>query len=210
MNRLFLSALTACTILAGSAVALAQMPASQAQSSPRGHAFFEAVDANHDGVVTRAEATAAAEKRFAELDTNHDGKISQAERDAKRQAERARRTAERFAALDTDKNGQLSPQEFGAPREGGPGMGKGDSGGWRHGRWGHGGWGQGGWGRGPQGDVTKTDFMAPMLRHFDMLDSNDDGKITAEERDAAMARFGHGRDDHGPGGRGADADRPRS
>lgn len=210
MNRLLLSALAAGTILAGSAFALAQMPAGN-QASPHGHPFFEEVDANHDGVVTRAEVTASAEKRFAELDSNRDGKISQAERDAHRQAERARRTAERFAGLDTDKNGQLSPQEFGAahdrPVEGDhPGMGPGgmDKDGRSHGR---GGWGHGGWGRGPQGDVTKTDFMAPALRHFDMLDSNDDGKITAEERDAAMARF-HG--DHGPAHHGADADRPKN
>lgn len=41
-------------------------------------------DANRDGVVTKAEATAAAQAMFDRFDTNRDGKIDQAERDAAR------------------------------------------------------------------------------------------------------------------------------
>lgn len=186
MKHLLISALAAGTIVTGSAVALAQI-STGTQPAPRGHPFFENMDANQDGVVTRAEVTAATEKRFADLDTDRDGKVSQAERQAAREAMRARRTTERFAALDADKNGQLSPQEFDAARDkrGRPGMGAERKG---HGR---GGWGQGERGRGSQADVAKADFMAPALRRFDVMDSNDDGKITAEERDSAMARFHH-------------------
>ncbi len=37
-------------------------------------------DANHDGWITRAEASAAYERVFADLDTNHDGKLDDADR----------------------------------------------------------------------------------------------------------------------------------
>lgn len=207
MNRLLLSAMAAGTMFTGSAIALAQ--SAPPPPPPHGHRLFEEMDANHDGVVTRAEATALLEKRFAELDANHDGKISPEERQAKRQADRDRRRAERFAALDTDKNGQLSLQEFSAPRPergpdgNGPGLDGMGPGGAHHGGMRHGGpkfgWGRGP-DRGPEGDVTKADFMRPGLTYFDLLDSNDDGKITMAERDAAMTHHRGGPRPIGPDG----------
>jgi hypothetical protein len=45
-------------------------------------------DANHDGVVTKAEFVAAAMQRFDKADTNHDGIVTKAERQAVFQAMR--------------------------------------------------------------------------------------------------------------------------
>ena len=49
------------------------------------------LDANHDGVITRAEMTAEAEARFAAMDTDKDGKVTPEERAAARNAMRAQR-----------------------------------------------------------------------------------------------------------------------
>src|SRR5262249_20920238 len=38
------------------------------------------MDANHDGWLTRAEASAGADRTFADLDTNHDGRLTDADR----------------------------------------------------------------------------------------------------------------------------------
>lgn len=54
------------------------------------HAMMRA-DSNGDGVITLAEARAAATAMFDRADTNHDGKIDQAERDAVRDAMKAMR-----------------------------------------------------------------------------------------------------------------------
>lgn len=54
---------------------------------------FERMDANKDGAVTLAEASARPIERFDRIDANHDGRISPEERDAARQARRAGRNA---------------------------------------------------------------------------------------------------------------------
>lgn len=48
------------------------------------------LDANNDGIITKAEAEAAATARFDKVDTNHDGKIDQAEIAAAKQQMQAR------------------------------------------------------------------------------------------------------------------------
>ena len=48
-------------------------------------------DANRDGILTRAEATTAAQAAFDRIDTNRDGRVDQAERDAARQQMKMRR-----------------------------------------------------------------------------------------------------------------------
>lgn len=191
MNRLLLSTLAAGTLLAGGAAALAQSSNTAPPPPEPRNAFFDEMDSNHDGVVTRAEMTAVVEQRFAALDTDHDGKISAAER----QAERDHRRVERFSAMDTDHNGQLSQQELEAAR-----TARAEDGQDGRGPRGRGFGGGRGFGRGGDsaGDIAKADFMAPALTRFDLLDSNDDGKITAEERDAAMARFHRGPRGHNP------------
>ncbi|MET0365919.1 MAG: EF-hand domain-containing protein [Sphingobium sp.] len=215
MNRFLLSALAATTFLAGG-IAVAQMPRpSTPPSQPPGHDFLGALDTNKDGIITRAEFTADLEKRFATLDIDKNGVISVAERKSARDARQRERLDARFTALDSDKNNQISREEFlaahdrrGPPEGAAPGPdgpppppdGERGFGGGRHG----GDHGPGGFGmkdgRGPgfgprprgdeQAEVTKEQFMARPLRLFDILDSNDDGKITATERQAAQDRHG--------------------
>lgn len=207
MNRRLLAALAAGTLFANSAAVLAQVPAAPPPPPAAGHSFFDEMDSNKDGVVTRAEVTAVLDRRFAALDINQDGIISQTERQAHRQAQRDRRFAERFAALDTDHNGQLNPVELRAaddrrvgrdrdtdsPPPRGPAFSDALA---------FGGRGHGGWKYGPGNThesvsrnrrnsaseitpLTKAAFSKRTLAIFDLLDSNDDGKITAAERDAA-------------------------
>ena len=48
-----------------------------------------AADANHDGAITQAEFSAAAQQRFDRADANHDGRVTREERQALRGAMRA-------------------------------------------------------------------------------------------------------------------------
>ncbi|HKR92997.1 EF-hand domain-containing protein [Novosphingobium sp.] len=56
-------------------------------------------DANHDGVITQAEFTAAAMKHFDMIDANHDGQVTQEERQAARQ-----KMMSRWKAGEPDEN----------------------------------------------------------------------------------------------------------
>ncbi|MEZ5818353.1 MAG: EF-hand domain-containing protein [Hyphomicrobiaceae bacterium] len=122
----------------------------------RGLGFLRQADANKDGVVTKAEATAFADQQFARFDWNKDGSIDQADRDAlrkemvdyavKRMAHRMgagpdgkvtrdqfqAKAAERFARMDFNNDGTLSRDEM-PGRRGGHGPR-----GWRHGGGHHG------------------------------------------------------------------------
>lgn len=51
-----------------------------AQQGGGGLAMLRAADANHDGLITRAEAQFARGAMFGRLDADHDGYLSQAER----------------------------------------------------------------------------------------------------------------------------------
>jgi Ca2+-binding EF-hand superfamily protein len=178
MKRFILPGLAAVAIVTG-AVAYAQTEGSPGH---RGHMMFEMLDANKDGTVTRAEATAAAEKHFAEVDTNKDGVISQAERDAMR----ARMRDKMFDLMDSDKNGQLSREEFRAAHEK-MRAAKGERGMQGMHRGGHHG-GMRGAGM-MKADTTKAQAVARAQAMFDRIDANRDGNITAAERDAARQRM---------------------
>jgi hypothetical protein len=115
----------------------------------RGLGFLRQADANQDGVVTKEEVAALADRDFARWDWNKDGVIDQADRDAlrkemldyavKRMARRMgagpdgkvtreqfqAKAAEGFARLDADNDGKLSRGEL-------PGRGHGMRG-WHHG-----------------------------------------------------------------------------
>lgn len=97
-------------------------------------------DANKDGIITREEVTAAAERRFAALDRNQDGVLDKADGDALRRATADYRVQrfmhrygadsdrkvtkdqffakakERFARLDRDGDGTISRDERGGGR----------------------------------------------------------------------------------------------
>lgn len=172
-------------------------------------------DSMGDKTVTRAEAETRAREAFAKLDVNNDGKIDKADREAK--------MAEHFKKMDTDGNGSISQAEFMASHErkpgggmgmdhkmGGPKMGEGmerPEGGMHEGMGG----GMRGGKRGAMmgyvmlrmadtnkdGAVTRDEFVAAALAHFDKADANHDGKVTPEERQAAMKamheNMGHGK-----------------
>jgi Ca2+-binding EF-hand superfamily protein len=93
----------------------------QAGHPHAGGRWFSRLDTNHDGVISKEEASAAAEARvdkmFATLDTNHDGKITQDELRASAEARRAAMKAKfdaRIKAADTNGDGVLSKDEAAA------------------------------------------------------------------------------------------------
>jgi hypothetical protein len=80
-----------------------------------GERMFDRFDADEDGFISAAEATAPADRRFTAFDADKDGKVTKAEIEAeilKRQAERIDRMMTR---LDTDKDGAISKEEAQAP-----------------------------------------------------------------------------------------------
>ena len=116
MSKLIAGAMT--LILA--APAFAQMPPTSPQTPPQFLAAqntqFDTTDANHDGVVTKAELSAAMAQMMGSeppaamldaiyrmMDTNGDGKATAAEGAAAAQA--------RFARWDTNHDGTLSVEE---------------------------------------------------------------------------------------------------
>jgi len=104
-------------IAAAAAVVPALVGASEPEHSMRGGALQQ-WDTNADGVVTRAEAEAAAVERtrklFDSLDADKNGTLTQQELDAareKRHDAMREHAEERFKAADTDGDGRLSKTE---------------------------------------------------------------------------------------------------
>lgn len=104
---------------AGPAIAQDGKPSREARAS----AMFDRMDADKDGMISRAEWDAAraamAERRgkqggrggWASLDSDGDGQLSAAEWQA------AGRPAERFAAMDADNDGVLTREEIMTARQ---------------------------------------------------------------------------------------------
>jgi Ca2+-binding EF-hand superfamily protein len=165
-------------------VAVAQMPAG-------GHRMM---DPDGNGTITRTEAQQAATQMFAKLDANGDGKLDKTDRAERREDMREAM----FARLDADGNGQISKTEFmSAERpERGDRMARGEDArdGKRTRRGHHGGrHGMGMMGMAKMADtdkdgaISQTEFVAAADKHFAMMDSNSDGQVTKEERQAARA-----------------------
>lgn len=139
-------------------------------------------DTDGDGFVSRAEMEAQAAAMFARMDANSDGKIDAADKEA--------RQNRYFDRLDTNKDGQISRAEFAAGHVRGKGDGKGDGKGGpgmhggRHGGMRHG----GGMMMKPMADanndgaITRAEVTAAVAKHFAEADTNNDGKLSAEER----------------------------
>ena len=140
-----------------------------------------------NATITRAEAQAKAAALFDRLDANHDGRFDK--------ADRAARMSQRFDKMDANHDGVLSRDEFLAAHAGGMAHDGGD----------HGGMGPEGMHHGmggmkmmmamhrlgrmdANGDhvITRDEFVAGALARFDSADANHDGKLTPEERRAAM------------------------
>ena len=109
MNKLHMLSVAVAAVLV-SGFAIAQTTAPKATQK---------IDANGDGVITKAEAAAfprLAEK-FDQLDTNKDGKLSAAEQPRLHAGKRGHdRRHDRLQAHDTDKDGRISRAEMEAAR----------------------------------------------------------------------------------------------
>jgi Ca2+-binding EF-hand superfamily protein len=93
---------------------------------------FAAIDANHDGFLSKAEMQAEEQRAlqkltelrnqkmqatFKQLDTNHDGSLSFQEFNAIAPGIRADQTIDQaLAQLDTNHDGKIGPDEFKAPQ----------------------------------------------------------------------------------------------
>lgn len=183
-------------MFAGAAlVALAAMPA-LGQPGERGP----------DRPQTRAAVEARVQARFAQADANRDGYITQDEiraraeaRRAQRQERRGERREQMFERLDTNNDGSLSRAEFnarpalrGGERRAMRGERRGQRFANRGGRGIRGGFG----GRGfaamdldHDGRVALAEANRVALERFDRVDSNRDGTISLEERQAAREAF---------------------
>ena len=164
MIRFSLSALAAALVTTVSAAsAQGQAPQQPQQITRAGvlqesQAKFKAMDANGDGVITKAELQTAQAKalkeaeaardqkmaaEFKKLDTDNNGSLSLAEFKAAAPSVRIRTTADQaLSHYDTDKNGKITLEEYRKPR----------------------------------------------LALFDKVDANHDGKVTPEEVAAARKK----------------------
>ncbi|HQS71227.1 MULTISPECIES: EF-hand domain-containing protein [unclassified Novosphingobium] len=185
--------------IAAAAAVMATASVALYSASP---ALAQQMDRGAGKTVTWAEAKTKADTMWTKLDVNKDAKIDKGDREAK--------MAERFAKIDTDKNGSISQAEFMAHHSAMKGAGKGPGKmadgqkdgpreGWKgrgKGRMGHHGMMSGGMGGGMRmlamadtnkdSMVSRAEYDAGVKMHFDMVDTNKDGKITPEERRAAM------------------------
>ena len=138
--------------------------------------------------VTKAEFQAKGTEMFAKMDTNHDGKL-----DA---ADRAAHEGQMFDRIDANHDGALSRDEFMAAHQRGPGGDAGPEA--MHG--GPAGKDAGGHGGGmmmmmhiadtnKDGAVSRDEFLAAHVKHFDMMDANHDGQLTQAERKAAREKM---------------------
>lgn len=145
---------------------------------------------------TRAQIEAAVQARFARADADHDGFITREEVRARaeagrpdRQARRGERRGELFDRLDSDHDGAISRDEFDArPAVRGEGRGR-----LAHrGRGMRGGFGGNGFGAmddDGDGRISMAEANRQALGWFDGVDTDRDGAISQDEREAARAAW---------------------
>jgi hypothetical protein len=117
--RKFLPVVFTLTALAAAAAASAAEPA----TAPSDHAakgaewrqqFFDKLDTNHDGTISRAEYQSWVDSRFAKLDSNGDGTVDANEvATSQAAAERVQKRAEGFVRrYDPSGDGQVTKADF--------------------------------------------------------------------------------------------------
>ena len=110
--------------LAGATLALPAFAYDAHKDEKAGHKM-EMIDANKDGMISKAEHKAAMDKKFMEADTNSDGMLSTTEKSAKMldmkgaaadgsvtQAEFSTAADGKFTMADANKDGSLSKDEM--------------------------------------------------------------------------------------------------
>lgn len=110
----------ACLLATAGTALAADPPATASPSAMTGHRaearqhFFDTLDANHDGVVSRAEYQAWVDSRFAGLDSNGDGSVDATEIESSpKTAERVQKRAEAFVKrYDQSGTGKVSRRDF--------------------------------------------------------------------------------------------------
>jgi hypothetical protein len=123
MRKIVLTALTlSALVCAAAASAATPAPSTPSATSPAPgstHAewrqqFFDKIDTNHDGTISRAEYQAWIDGRFAKLDGNGDGVVNADEVATSPMAvERVQKRAEGFVKrYDTSGNGEVSKADF--------------------------------------------------------------------------------------------------
>ena len=159
------------------AVILATPMALGAAPFGKGHGgmMFDALDADKDGVVTKAEATARAKERFASLDANSDGKIILSElpetlpvpEGRQERMEKMRDLMEERHCGDLPKRLEKRMDNRMEPPTRMKFMAKMDK----------------------NGDevVTLEEFTSRPLKHFEHMDKDGDGKVTKAEAEKARA-----------------------
>jgi Ca2+-binding EF-hand superfamily protein len=131
------------------------------------------------GDMTRAQAMQMANGHFDRMDVNKDGKLDRADREAMH----AKIAAEMFDRTDANHDGMISRDEWNAgaakmaEMHGGPGMRGRPM--MRH----------MGMMADTDGDraISRDEFQKRALEHFDRVDANHDGTISAAEREQAHA-----------------------
>lgn len=99
---------------AGTAPGAGATPAPNAEPGQWRQRFFDKIDTNHDGTISRAEYQAFVDSRFARLDANGDGVVNADEvATSPMAAERAERRAQGFVKrYDTTGSGEVSRADF--------------------------------------------------------------------------------------------------
>lgn len=172
MKKLIIAAALAATALTGvatSSAALAQAappPVSDRSVPPPPGGPLAGADRDGDGIVTRAEAAAEAERRFDGMDADRNGKIDRDERRAFRDAHRPMRP-HRMPPAPSGDGMPPPPPQAGTdvpPPPPPPGEKRG------HHR--------------KERPETKSQFRDRALKMFDRTDANHDGRIDVQEREA--------------------------
>jgi EF hand domain-containing protein len=122
MRKTVLTAFTLTALVAAGAAfagsgAMASGSTPAPDAAPHGNwhqQFFDKIDTNHDGIVSRAEYQAWIDSRFAKLDANGDGTVDADEvATSPMAAERVQKRAEGFVRrYDTSGSGQVSKSDF--------------------------------------------------------------------------------------------------
>ena len=172
-KTLLIGGLAALTLAAAGGVAFAQQ-------TPDHGAHAMRADADGDNRLSRAEFVARRLQRLTAADADRDGSVTAAEMRAAAETRRAGQADRRFDRVDGNDDGSISRAEFDAAREArsergpqmmrahrGPGRGHGPA---RMGR------------LEARGPVVIADIQARTEQAFARLDADNDGFVTAAER----------------------------